>query len=815
MTHKKNRTQPAIDSVSNDDFIKIIFSGINDNERPIIVGFPGNPAEANSSKWVGQPWIDSKILFKRDQNNYISFATFKPDDNDNKKYHRKKKQFSALFAIMLDDIGSKVPFDKIKLAPSWKIETSQNNYQIGFILDQPITDSKKADDILTRIIDCGLTDPGANGPCTRLGRLPVAINGKYCSDDNSFWECKLQEWNPERKYTLQDIVDGLGIESNKQIKHHFPSNQPNKYKLNKCLDDDVHIPRSDENPVISALKASGRYKQPFGEGKHDISCPWLQEHTGQIDHGTAYFEPNENFPYGGFKCMHGHCANRRISALHDFFSINRIVAKHKPIILVQPGEISRICDATEREMAKTLKYYQRGGFIVTITTNPNSKDTSVKNLSTASLTRSVAELIVWQRFDKRSNDWIVCDPPEKYIRVLYNAISYPHLPALNGIARQPYLRKNGSLVTKPGFDHETGIFGVFNEKEFNIPQTPTRQQAEEALSLLLEILCEFPFKKNHDLAAALAAIFTATIRISLPLAPLFHCKAHSMSSGKSYLCELFTCFATPQRGTPHSFPAEDEECRKLLLAELLTAPAVIEFDNLTNDLIPHKSLCILLTNEFISGRILGQSKTVEVGTRALFLSSGNNVDPVLDMTRRAITITLDPTCEIPAEREFHKQPVRDVRANRGQYISLVLTIIRAWVCTGRPKNECKTLATYSDWSDFCRHPLLWLGLPDPATCIFESITEAPDREQLGLILLEWREKFGNEAIMIRDVLKCISTDDQLWELISDIASDKGGEINKNRFGWWLKRQAGRVVNGIRFVKVESNRGSAKWRAQLL
>lgn len=33
-----------------------------------------------------------------------------------------------------------------------------------------------------------------------------------------------------------------------------------------------------------------------------------------------------------------------------------------------------------------------------------------------------------------------------------------------------------------------------------------------------------------------------------------------------------------------------KECRKLLLAELLRAPAVIEFDNLTGDLVVHKRL---------------------------------------------------------------------------------------------------------------------------------------------------------------------------------------------------------------------------------
>ena len=80
---------------------------------------------------------------------------------------------------------------------------------------------------------------------------------------------------------------------------------------------------------------------------------------------------------------------------------------------------------------------------------------------------------------------------------------------------------------------------------------------------------------------------------------------------------------------------------------------MIEFDNLTGDLVAHKSLCTALTSEYMSGRILGVSKTATVSTRALFLSSGNNVGPVQDMTRRCITIRLDPGCEMPAARSFH------------------------------------------------------------------------------------------------------------------------------------------------------------------
>ena len=35
---------------------------------------------------------------------------------------------------------------------------------------------------------------------------------------------------------------------------------------------------------------------------------------------------------------------------------------------------------------------------------------------------------------------------------------------------------------------------------------------------------------------------------------MFHVRAHMVGSGKSYLCELITAFATPQRGTPTTFP---------------------------------------------------------------------------------------------------------------------------------------------------------------------------------------------------------------------------------------------------------------------
>lgn len=61
---------------------------------------------------------------------------------------------------------------------------------------------------------------------------------------------------------------------------------------------DLKLPLT-ENPVVAALKAAGLYKTPLGSGKHNITCPWVTEHTDELGDGSAYFEPDELYPAGG------------------------------------------------------------------------------------------------------------------------------------------------------------------------------------------------------------------------------------------------------------------------------------------------------------------------------------------------------------------------------------------------------------------------------------------------------------------------------------------------------------------------------------
>jgi len=131
---------------------------------------------------------------------------FKPDDAG--QYRRRKSHFQGLYALMLDDIGSKASMERLTLPPSWLLETSPHNYQAGYLLHEPLTNSKTADQLINAIINAGLCDPGANGPTTRLARLPVAANGKH----EPQFTCRMELWSPERRYSVQELVDGLQLE---------------------------------------------------------------------------------------------------------------------------------------------------------------------------------------------------------------------------------------------------------------------------------------------------------------------------------------------------------------------------------------------------------------------------------------------------------------------------------------------------------------------------------------------------------------------------------------------------------------------------
>lgn len=800
--NKTERTDETDNSlaVSNADFLAAVFDVVPEGARPGVVTFPGNPANMPGKVWFAHPIGAST---PPTANNYFTVSSYYNDEAG--QFRRTKKTFAALHSVMLDDLGTKVDRERVTLPLSWLIETSPGNYQGGYILADPINDASTADRLMTAIIAAGLCDPGASGPTARLARLPAAINGKTAPA----FECRLVEWSPDRRYSVQELVDGLGLELPEAGR---PKKSRTRAERPADAHDDVYIAAPPANPVIKALREKGLYKLPLGNGKHDITCPWVSEHTDAHDGGTAYFEPDDGFPLGGFKCMHSHGDRLHIRDLLSHLGVQAAEARMKPTVRIMAGALHRIVDRAEQLLSDSGRYYQAGGLIATVQTDPASNETAITPTTQPALVRALARVADWERYDARSEAWVVADPPARHAGVLFDSAEYPHLPVLRGIARQPHLRDDGSIVKEAGYDFQTGRFGVFREAHYEIPYRPTREDALAALALLEGLLAEVAFDTDTDKAAAVAAMLTAACRPSLPTAPGFHVAAHTIGSGKSFLSRLISSLATPQNVPGVAFPGDGDEMRKTLIALLIKSPAVINFDDLNGDIVPSEALKTAMTEEYIGGRILGVSKDVSCSSRTLFLFSGNNVGPVRDMARRVVTIHLDPRCENPVTREFKRPHLEtEVRRDRARYVSAALTIIRAWIVAGSPHTPAKPVASYGKWADWCRQPLLWLGRPDPVARLFEQLAHDPDAELLHRMLTGWHTAHGNTPMLIRDVVRIAEgADTDFAEALRDVA-DERGQINRRRLGWWLKRHLGRIVGGLKFERGNVARNAETWR----
>jgi hypothetical protein len=312
--------------LTNDQFLEAIFGMPASAARPLICEKKGDP---DKSGWQAQAWPCKTD--RVESNWYCQPSTYIPDDSG--QYKAKKELAKDVYAIMVDDVGTKVPHERFtNCQPSWIIETSPNNYQYGYIFDEPISDLQAVEKFKQQLIAAGLCDPGATGGATRWMRLPVAINGrpKYGTPSP---RCRLAHWNPDKKYTVDDLYTKLGIKQI-AIQPRLSNPSPSKPLTGS------NLVSNEATRTIEALQSKNLYKKSLGSGKHDITCPWVQQHTDAIDSGTAYFEPSEQFSSGGFKCHHSHGGLLHIHDLKEFLGLSQ--PKISGALLNSPQKISPV-----------------------------------------------------------------------------------------------------------------------------------------------------------------------------------------------------------------------------------------------------------------------------------------------------------------------------------------------------------------------------------------------------------------------------------------------------------------------------------------
>jgi hypothetical protein len=380
--------------ISNAEFISAIFP---EDANVAVCSKKGDPTEGG---WMPQLYSGDLIL-GNESNNYVNSSCFQLEEDG--VFNVQKRNCKSFNFVLLDDLGTKVQLERLgDFQPTWLIETSPDNFQAGIVLKEPITNINEAEGLQKSILNAGYGDAGAGG-VNRWARLPNAINGKekHLDEEGNPFQCKLTQWNPQARYTVQELIDGLQITIESELRY----------------DNEVYTPKWAENPVIVALKERGLYKTPLGSGKHDITCPWVHEHTDQLDTGTAYFEPSEGYALGGFSCLHSH--EFGIRDLLKILEVEVSDARNKPLIQLVDGELHNIVDAAEKALAGSGKYYQMGGLIVCVATDSTTGTPSILPVKQPALTRDLSYMLSWEKFDGRSSGWKPCDPPQRHVGILF------------------------------------------------------------------------------------------------------------------------------------------------------------------------------------------------------------------------------------------------------------------------------------------------------------------------------------------------------------------------------------------------------------
>lgn len=281
--------------ITNNEFLTALFA--EDAPWVHVTDFPYDPSnipkEQHLTAWKGDYF--SRYTIGVNTNQYFTISNFYCDEQGTAR--RRKALFRHTRVIVLDDVKEKLSLEEVKKLPSpaWILETSSGSEQWGYILDKPCDNRSMVENLLDGLVANGLApdgkDPGMKG-VTRYVRLPEGVNNKASKLVNGQpFKCQLTLWQPFNRVTIEQLAAPFHV--------------------------DLHAVRR-ESRVDGAADVSDhpllkiphiiKIKEIRSDGRFDITCPWVDEHTNADDSGSAIFTNKDGSI--GFKCHHGACQDR-------------------------------------------------------------------------------------------------------------------------------------------------------------------------------------------------------------------------------------------------------------------------------------------------------------------------------------------------------------------------------------------------------------------------------------------------------------------------------------------------------------------------
>ena len=283
--------------VTNQQFIDAIF-GV-DAPWCHVTDFPYDPnnipKDKHLSAWMGDYY--SRYRMASGTNQYFTISTFSPDEKGTAR--RRKALYRQTYCVVLDDVREKLSESAARKlpTPSWILETSVGSEQWGFILDTPCTSRHMIDNLIDGFIEsdlCPQNKDSGMAAVTRYVRLPEGSNNKGSKlVDGQPFKCVMKSWSPFNTTTMEQLAEPFGININKE-------------RREQRIDGAAVV---SDHPILN-IPDIIQIKEERSDGRYDITCPWVDEHTGADDSGSAIFTNGDGSM--GFACHHGNCAEKNI-----------------------------------------------------------------------------------------------------------------------------------------------------------------------------------------------------------------------------------------------------------------------------------------------------------------------------------------------------------------------------------------------------------------------------------------------------------------------------------------------------------------------
>lgn len=403
---------------------------------------------------------------------------------------------------------------------------------------------------------------------------------------------------------------------------------------------------------------------------------------------------------------------------------------------------------------------------------------------------------------------------------------------LHRIVRMPFIRSDGTVCAKNGYDWDEGsrpgqgqgtfvAMGNSGMDRLDIPDAPSRADAAAAARWLLEEwLGDMPFKDPSSRAQALALMITPFIRGLVPLVPLAVISGLQIGVGKNLLADCLSIMMTGQPASPLQWiPDDDDEVRKQILSAFRQGDSLLIFDEAHD--IGGAALSRALTAQNYTDRVLGASQMASYPNKAVWVALGNQVKASADMSRRNYRIDLYPPGPDPQDRPesaFRHPDLRGWTAQaRPEIITALLVVIRSWFAAGCPAHSRGSLmGSFEAWDKMLSGILAWAGVPGFLTDLIEKRNESDFAGGYWTEHLAWLHGvFGTQSFGTVAVKRAAIASADGWSALPGLdsltdpgfARKLGQEYARHRDQWAGQLRLTRVGKGFNNV--------AKWQIESL